>query len=313
MVSPALSRHNEEMPVASHASLKLGSQVPDWAALTTEAHCPLCEYNLRGLAEPRCPECGYRFEWNELLDPARRLHAYLFEHHPERNIWSFTRTVLGGFRPGRFWRSLHPTQPSRPRRIRAYAVLTILPLLLLLLAHAAVRFSVELSVRQSYSRTFVNGMGVSIAVSPEMVIDSLRWGVASDNFVMLGIACVIWPSITWGSLMVFQWSMHRAHIRGVHVFRCVIYASDLLLAISVAYAAVVANDWLREFASSQWLPYNPGWLAAGVVLLLLLFTWRLIMAYRHYLRFNHAVATIAASQVIARLAVMKLLFILQGY
>ena len=46
-------------------------------------HCPLCEYNLRGLSEPRCPECGYRFEWAELRDPSRRLHPYLFEHHPE--------------------------------------------------------------------------------------------------------------------------------------------------------------------------------------------------------------------------------------
>jgi hypothetical protein len=29
----------------------------------------------RGLAEPRCPECGYWFEWADLRDPAKRLQA----------------------------------------------------------------------------------------------------------------------------------------------------------------------------------------------------------------------------------------------
>ena len=28
--------------------------------------CPNCEYNLTGLAEPRCPECGTRFDWDQL-------------------------------------------------------------------------------------------------------------------------------------------------------------------------------------------------------------------------------------------------------
>ncbi len=31
-----------------------------------EVPCPRCEYNLRGLTVPRCPECGLTFEWNEV-------------------------------------------------------------------------------------------------------------------------------------------------------------------------------------------------------------------------------------------------------
>jgi hypothetical protein len=56
---------------------------PDWARQTDDVSCPMCEYNLRGLAEPRCPECGYRFAWKDLLDAKARAHAYLYEHHPE--------------------------------------------------------------------------------------------------------------------------------------------------------------------------------------------------------------------------------------
>ena len=73
---------------------------PDWSKVSEQIACPLCDYDLRGLAESRCPECGYRFNWNELFDPARRKHPYLFEHHPERNVASFFHTkVEGTMRP----------------------------------------------------------------------------------------------------------------------------------------------------------------------------------------------------------------------
>ena len=88
--------------------------------------CPMCDYDLRGQPEPRCPECGYRFEWPQLPDPALKRHPYLFEHHPRRNVRSFVRTLLGGVLPRRFWRSLRPSQPSAPRRLVLYWVLATL-------------------------------------------------------------------------------------------------------------------------------------------------------------------------------------------
>jgi hypothetical protein len=87
--------------------------------------CPLCGYNLRGLPEARCPECGGKFDWPDLTDPTRKLHPYLFEHHPRKNIRSFVRTVIGGFSPRHFWRTLHPSQPSRPRRLILYWLIVI--------------------------------------------------------------------------------------------------------------------------------------------------------------------------------------------
>ena len=107
-------------------------------------HCPLCEYDLRGLTEPRCPECGYRFTWDELNDPALRLHPYAFEHHPERNVSSFRQTLLGGLRPGRFWRTLFPTQPSRPQRLVLYWIIVAMTMfapLALQYARQAARYS----------------------------------------------------------------------------------------------------------------------------------------------------------------------------
>src|SRR5215203_2823290 len=96
---------------------------PDWTALAEDVRCPLCGYNLRGMSDARCPECGYRFEWPDLLDPARRPHPYLFEHHPERNIRSFIRTYFAGLLPRPFFRTLQPVQPIRQRRLLAYWII----------------------------------------------------------------------------------------------------------------------------------------------------------------------------------------------
>ncbi len=99
-------------------------ELPDWGSIDRPVPCPLCGYELRGLPEPRCPECGGRFEWAEVLDPKRQEHPYLFEHHPERGLWSFRRTALGALRPRRFWTSLHPAQPSRLARLLLYWLLS---------------------------------------------------------------------------------------------------------------------------------------------------------------------------------------------
>ena len=107
------------MSIAAPASAQ---SPPDWSTVADEIHCPLCEYNLRGLSEPRCPECGYQFEWPELLDITRRAHPYLFEHHPERNIWSFFRTLFGGQRPSVFWRSLVCCSRWRSKAKRPWSI-----------------------------------------------------------------------------------------------------------------------------------------------------------------------------------------------
>src|SRR5437667_12482923 len=98
----------------------------DTTVTSDSLHCPMCEYDLRGQVEPRCPECGARFDWDELRDPARRLHPYLFEHHPEQNVRSFRRTLVGGLRPKKFWTTLYPTQPSRLRRLLLYFLIYLL-------------------------------------------------------------------------------------------------------------------------------------------------------------------------------------------
>ncbi|MBU0618341.1 MAG: hypothetical protein KKI02_11535 [Planctomycetes bacterium] len=49
------------------------------AAIDTGLRCPECEYNLTGLADPRCPECGTTFDWEDVRQAAECPPRIAFE------------------------------------------------------------------------------------------------------------------------------------------------------------------------------------------------------------------------------------------
>src|SRR4051812_30024329 len=127
---------------------------PDWGALLDDVPCPLCTYNLRGLTDPRCPECGYTFSWPALFEARRTVHPYLFEHHPKRNVRAFLRTSLATLLPRRFWRSLSAAHPVGVRRLIFYWFLASLPLVTILIAAVSInawlyRERIALQARQT--------------------------------------------------------------------------------------------------------------------------------------------------------------------
>jgi hypothetical protein len=123
--------------------------------------------------------------------------------------------------------------------------------------------------------------------------------------------CLAWPWFTLAALLVFQASMRRARVRSTHVLRCVLYSADTLLWLAVPVGLVMLLIW----GPGAWPPRNPldalsGFVAAALWLLL---TFRLSTAYALYLRFDHALVTVLASQVIVGLAYWKLWLLAQGY
>jgi hypothetical protein len=317
---------------------------PGGGAASEEVHCPLCDYNLRGLAEPRCPECGYAFQWADLRDPAKRLHPYLFEHHPERNIGSFLRTFFEGLRPRRFWTSLHPAQASRPRRLIAYWLVMTMPMVLAVAAWNAgqtakyrgniavtrARVRAGLLTRrdtpevQALERTFGSIDGYVDAGFPRNPPARFYFDPGWDGSGALNdvaVAVLAWPWLTFVTLLLFRFSMRRARIRPAHVLRCVLYSFDAVLWAGVVAAAMVAPTVLNPYAriprggpnladllDRLLEPYLQDPVTRAVLLaaalLLPFMAWRLTVAYRQYLRFDRPAATVLASQVIVLLALI---------
>lgn len=307
---------------------------PELSSLSAEpVHCPLCTYDLRATTEPRCPECGYAFELDEIRDPARRLHPYAFEHHPERNVSSFVQTLLAGLRPKRFWRTMYPTQPSRPRRLVVYWLIGT-SVCAMVLAAQVVRSIIRIDTNQAASAKLMAARAPTYP--PDFIAQVIaqhgsvqawadanirRWPdptflgwIWRDTMVaavaVSALLWMAWPWLTLAGLMIFQISMRRARIRPIHVLRVVVYAGDIALWWAIATAGLLVLDAYRH----GWLgaPWAAGTIWTGNVIrhltlcFLLLATWRVAAAYRDYLRFPHALATAAAVQAMILLLALKL-------
>jgi hypothetical protein len=341
-----LTSERAELPPAASAAQVAPSDAPDWSSISEDVRCPLCDYALRGLAEPRCPECGYRFEWPDLTDPVRRRHRYLFEHHPEHNVWSFARTALGGLRPARFWTSLHPAQRSKPRRLALYALSVTLVLATVVAGHYALYFP-EAAATARFRRgslalayapgtsgfNYLTQQGRSLQswldefepVPPSRKFYRRAWDNESQWAIRLAAFWLLWPWLVLAALLLFRISMRRARIRPAHVLRCVVYSYDVALWVAAAAAAAVALrglQWSRLAPRHLGLPpaliptdvifqyrrdlFTDALFWAGVVAVIIA-GYRLTVALRRYLRFDHPAATVAAAHVVAGLALVLML------
>jgi hypothetical protein len=316
----------------------------DDATAVEQLLCPLCDYDLRGLTEPRCPECGYRFEWEDLRDPARRKHRYLFEHHPERNVRSFVRTMIGGLLPRRFWTGLLPSQPSRPRRLAIYALVifiaTLLPLLLFALREISYAWSDVAAVRSQWTAYLQTAPGAALAQkqfpglmaaqildrvaprpTPAFILSQRRVArMAGYHAVVLAVP-ILWVAFTVASLTILQISLHNARKRQMHLVRCVIYCADVFLWGYLIAAAGMLIFTLKALTASRMARMTVWWnddetmlgtFAWPVLGVVPVFGYRLIIAFKKYLHFDHPISTILLTQFLVLLAVLVTLVFIVG-
>jgi hypothetical protein len=305
--------------------------------------CPLCEYDLRGQVEPRCPECGYRFTWDELRDPARRLHPYLFEHHPERNVWSFFRTLVGGLRPRQFWGTLLPTQPSRPGRLAVYAIIIALsfvaPAALNVARVIESQWTMMAQQRAAYAQSLARfGLraaarinlaapppGPTVISPPPTTQQLLNATTPAPSFravlrqpyvanwiertVIHSAVPMAWGGLTLAAMMIFQVSLRRARLRPVHLVRCVVYSGDLLLWVYVLDVITIATEHLltHTFGVVGIWPLGNTVMTFAYCIAVVTFFFRLVTAFKRYLRFDHPISTVLATQLITLLAVWSIL------
>jgi len=91
----------------------------------------------------------------------------------------------------------------------------------------------------------------------------------------------------------------------LHVLRCTLHCCDAALWLGVM--AMLAVPWaMAELDLGRYIGFRDA--AAAAPLFALVMAWRLSAAYRHYLRFDHPMATAAASQIVVTLAVSVLLY-----
>ena len=160
---------------------------------------------------------------------------------------------------------------------------------------------------------------VPILPNPRVLLDAVRdW----NTRLLLRASLLIpaWPVLTLAVLMVFRASMRRAKVRTSHMLRCVIYSADGMIVAALALAVYVATVAYTQLATpivtavvrpQRWLEFTYNAIPYALTGALVLMTFRLASAVRHYLRFDHSRATAIASQIIV--ALMILVFMEQAF
>jgi hypothetical protein len=248
----------------------------------------MCEYILRGLTTPRCPECGYHFSWEEVLDPNRRDHTYLFEHHPERNVSTFLRTAFGSYASGSFWKSLNPVMPSKPGRL-AFFFMASSAVFLAALAAECLGSVATVHLWSS------NYWGISAG----KLIRNYAMGGLRLDVLSYGLPIIAWPLSNGVSLLLFGVTLKRRKLKRIHAMRCAIYALHPMVwlpLLVVAYFADVSEVFSRGARAYNDLIsfclYGCGWLVSII---------RLRAALVYYLRIPHAAATAGLVAIVATL------------
>lgn len=285
------------------------THLPDWQTITHDVTCPLCGYNLRGLIEPRCPECGYQFEWPSVLDPSKHQHPYLFEHHRRHNVRSFFQTLFRSpLSPAKFWYTLEPSHKVRVWRLLFYwLVYAAVPIL-----------GIVVGIISNNANPRFYYLSTPWITRLRLGAQEMRWSGVVASVVLFAL----FPWFNFLALLVFQQSIRRARVRPVQVLRCAIYCGDLTLffafGLIVMLAVVDPRDGLQTvghplksfFLGGSADDYGRPLLiilGTGVLAMVLLNSTRLWVAYRAYLRFERALALVVASQIVAFLAIIAVL------
>lgn len=290
----------------------------NWNEIQDEILCPLCGYNLRQLTEPRCPECGFQFEWNELLDVRRRKHPYLYEHHPESRMGSYARTVLGALRPKRFWTALHPGQSASLRRLVVFLFVPLSLIIVLLLGGLVIQQTIRQieynELEKGYTRSRASFRDAE-SIAPDWDLETyleyklpttffanlkewpryLDYNETFHEAVFISLTLFLWPILTFGALLIFFQTRRRAKLKKLHLLRCVAYSSDPVLLLGLALAALIG--WRGDdYFNNVWLGRNC--LLILVPAALILATYSLTAALKHYLNYRHAAMTAVLTQLI---------------
>lgn len=210
---------------------------PDWSTLDFDVTCPRCAYNLKLLAQPRCPECGLVFEWAQVVEAARRTRRNFpyFEHRwRDKPVRSLFRTLVACALTRRVWRSVRITDvPSTPG-LFIWAALTFLLL-------AGIEW-LRIGTREGCVTALVNGVQPSLAIVGRS-LTNIDW---SAEF---RIRALPFPLLI-GFVMVYRRTFVRYRIDPRHLLRVGVYvwgtyASWTILVSIVISGMLITNLWIN--------------------------------------------------------------------
>lgn len=271
---------------------------PAWDRIGFDVLCPRCDYNLRLLPQPRCPECGLEFRWLDVLFPPDS--DFLFEHHWHRRpVRSWLKTAWRALRPRRFWRdvAIHERICAGPLW---FMLASAVPACLLALHGLAALGWLAAEMFRIWVPNPRRGQwGTSIGLLEtgrlSWLVDELSWILKSLailpheigwSYALLpcGVTLILLATLTF--LCALRQTLGRCRVRSVQVLRVVAYAGVPTGLLSGVYWVLLTC--LPVALGSIPSPPAAVEVAAGNVVPLLMFGAFVSIGLKHYLHLPRA-------------------------
>lgn len=277
--------------------------------LETPLHCPLCDYNLHGLPGPRCPECGYAFDWDELRIAIREKKSWFLEHAKRRLMWSFVRTAALTYLPRRLWTKVNAGHRSAPGRLAVFAIVCMawVPVAsgLLVVVQAAYFAWTSIGTRNLRAPILVTSPFDQWWFHFTNILELYCRAALNSGWQILLAVLLCAPFVSSFALNVFGTTLRRAGVKRIHAARAIVYAwcPFLLTAGLLQFALGSFDTWryrLWNFRRSArpaldfLLLLGPVEVVLVVVILLAWSGWCVRQSVKHYLRLPQATLTATA-------------------
>ena len=194
--------------------------------------CPTCGYDLRGLSECRCPECGLQFDRDDLAQPRFHRHAYLFEEQPDAVLKSFLLTYLRCHRPRSFWTVAAQPGVIHMGRVTAFAVGS----LGLFLVCGWLLYTVRNTVIAYLAFKDLAAQGITPMPSWHELV------TAPNLLQYLGLVLptLALPVLSFLVLLPFRQTLGRCRVEAKHLARCVAYALPMFNTLRLGHLLLYA-------------------------------------------------------------------------
>ena len=245
-----------------------------------DLRCVQCGYVVYGAGEQRCPECGTRFDWDDVRNAARSRRNHLFEHRWLRSPGpSLLRTWwLAAVHPRRLWEqyAIHD-----PPKVAPLLVFALLQWAVFAVGWHAVGAAAEPAMNSVSQWLFQNDW-----FHLRQELDGplrFTYGFHPRRTFMAFMAC--WYLATFLSFQMFVLTKRRYRIRWRQILRVFVHAT--------AFASFSMAVWcLAEMAVDACLLFNFDWgpfvrnlyqpLGKAVALVGAVVTWAHVWIGYHY-------------------------------
>lgn len=299
-----------EGPIEPFIELLMTEAGPNWERIGRTICCSRCGYELRMLSEPRCPECGFLFDWRQLLtavytEQAGTYYEQNWTRHPFRAVF---RTFFRSLRPAKFWSSVSIHERIQPKPLYALTLAACIGFFVTLhglawIIAAVARAATMLMVPRT---GLTPSYRAAIAMRVQMVTSDIAAPRGLDNYWMIVPGLILMLILgTHFMLGIFRQTLRRCRVRPEHLLRVLAYSS---LAGLAGYAAIAVTVIAVLFG----LGARADLAALCGLVGVFYWIWHIRTGLRVYLGLPRSFLLAATSVGVAHLAALTLLTVVQA-